>query len=47
MNHYLVKIFVSFKQPDDKNDEQAVNNHKRKIKKQVKLVDNGGWCVAG
>lgn len=32
MKYYLVKIFVGFKQPDDKNDEQAVNNHKSKEK---------------
>jgi len=31
-----VKIFVGFKQPDNKNDEQAVNNNKKKINKQVK-----------
>ena len=47
MNHYLVKIFVGFKQPDDKNDEQAVNNHKRKINKQVKMVGKRGRYAAG
>lgn len=41
-----MKIFVGFKQPDDKNDEQAVNNHKKKINKQVKSAGKGGLPVS-